>query len=171
MLPTSDQIQRATYHVWLGRGRVYWRDRQDWLEAERKLTFRLNYPTIVEIAAKCEAFIISGRSYLKTLPAPATLLPSHLCSWEPSGHRVGEAGDMDTSRALSHPRKNKANANCSSVALSKRPGRGQVRAWRRGTSGCDRRFSAGACLSIRRTSASRGVDMWGLCSCRERLAF
>ncbi len=60
MLPTSDQIQRAAYHDWLGHGRVHGRDRQDWLEAELELTFRLNYPTIVAIAAKCEAFIISA---------------------------------------------------------------------------------------------------------------
>ena len=48
MLPTSDQIQRAAYHIWLGRDQVHGRDRQDWLEAERELTFRLNYRTIVE---------------------------------------------------------------------------------------------------------------------------
>ncbi len=50
MLPTSDQIERAAYHIWQSRGQVHGRDHQDWLEAERELTFRLNYRTIVEFA-------------------------------------------------------------------------------------------------------------------------
>jgi hypothetical protein len=48
MLPTSDQIEQSAYHIWLGRGQLHGRDRQDWLEAERELAFRLNYRTIVE---------------------------------------------------------------------------------------------------------------------------
>jgi len=50
MLPTSDQIQQAAYHIWLGRGQIHGRDRQDWLAAEKVLTFQLNYRTIVELA-------------------------------------------------------------------------------------------------------------------------
>jgi hypothetical protein len=50
MIPTSDQIQRAAYHLWLGGGQIHGRDRRDWLEAEKELTFRLNYRTIVEFA-------------------------------------------------------------------------------------------------------------------------
>jgi hypothetical protein len=50
MYPTYDQIQRTAYHIWMGRGQVHGRDRQDWLEAEKELTFRLNYRTIVEFA-------------------------------------------------------------------------------------------------------------------------
>jgi hypothetical protein len=50
MFPTSDQIQHAAYHIWLGRGQIHGQDRQDWLEAEKELTFRLNYHTIVEFS-------------------------------------------------------------------------------------------------------------------------
>jgi hypothetical protein len=50
MIPTSDQIQRAAYHIWLRRGQIHGRDRQDWLEAEKEQTFQLNYRTIVELA-------------------------------------------------------------------------------------------------------------------------
>jgi hypothetical protein len=60
MLPTSDQIQRAAYHVWLGRGQVHGRDCQDWLESERELTFRLNYQPIVEFVLDSSAPKVLG---------------------------------------------------------------------------------------------------------------
>jgi Protein of unknown function (DUF2934) len=50
MLPTFDQIQRAAYHLWLSRGQVHGRHRQDWHDAQIQLTFNLNYRTIVEYA-------------------------------------------------------------------------------------------------------------------------
>jgi Protein of unknown function (DUF2934) len=50
MFPTSDQIERTAYHNWLARGQTHGRDRQDWLEAEKELRFRLNYRIVVEFA-------------------------------------------------------------------------------------------------------------------------
>ncbi len=50
MFATSDQVQRAAYHIWLRRGQIHRRDLQDWLEAEKELTFQLKYRTIAEFA-------------------------------------------------------------------------------------------------------------------------
>ncbi len=48
MRPTSEQIQHAAYERWLRRGYSHGRDRDDWLAAEKELTFLLNYRTIAE---------------------------------------------------------------------------------------------------------------------------
>lgn len=48
MRPTSEQIQHAAYERWLCRGYAHGRDRDDWLAAEKELTFLLNYRTIAE---------------------------------------------------------------------------------------------------------------------------
>jgi hypothetical protein len=46
--PTWEQIQRAAYERWERRGWTHGRHREDWLAAEKELTFLRNYQTIVE---------------------------------------------------------------------------------------------------------------------------
>ncbi|MGE5754490.1 MAG: DUF2934 domain-containing protein [Planctomycetaceae bacterium] len=46
MLPTRDQIERAAYLRWLGRGGEHGRDREDWIAAQQDLIFAQNYETI-----------------------------------------------------------------------------------------------------------------------------
>jgi hypothetical protein len=45
--PSSEQIANAAYERWERRGRPHGSDREDWLAAERDLTFDLNYRTLV----------------------------------------------------------------------------------------------------------------------------
>ena len=60
MLSNSDQIQVAAYHIWLRRGQIHGRDRQDWLDAERKLAFQLNFATVVEYVLDATPRIVLG---------------------------------------------------------------------------------------------------------------
>jgi hypothetical protein len=60
MRPTSDQVQVAAYHLWERRGGVHGRDRQDWLDAEKEVAFRLNYRTIADYALDASPRIVIG---------------------------------------------------------------------------------------------------------------
>jgi hypothetical protein len=60
MFPTCDQVERAAYERWLRRGQSHGRDREDWLAAEKELTFLLNYRTIVEYALDLNDRLILG---------------------------------------------------------------------------------------------------------------
>ncbi len=48
MLPTSQQIEVAAYHLWERQGRLHGRDREDWEAAEKLLIYNLNYEPIEE---------------------------------------------------------------------------------------------------------------------------
>jgi hypothetical protein len=49
MLPFRHEIEHAAYHRWERRGRLHGHDRDDWVAAEKDLTFERNYRTIVEL--------------------------------------------------------------------------------------------------------------------------
>jgi hypothetical protein len=46
MLPTSEQIEVAAYHLWERRDRAHGHDREDWETAEKELIYRLSYEPI-----------------------------------------------------------------------------------------------------------------------------
>ncbi len=48
MLPTTEQIEVAAYHLWERHGRLHGRDREDWEAAEKQLIYSLNYEPIQE---------------------------------------------------------------------------------------------------------------------------
>jgi hypothetical protein len=49
MLPTRQQIEKAAYDRWERRGWIHGYDREDWVAAERDLTFDLNYRTLCQL--------------------------------------------------------------------------------------------------------------------------
>lgn len=46
LVPSWNQIEKAAYERWERRGGSHGSDRDDWLAAERELTFRLNYQSV-----------------------------------------------------------------------------------------------------------------------------
>ncbi len=48
MLPSSEQIQVAAYHLWEERGCIHGSDREDWENARKQLLYHLNYQPVVE---------------------------------------------------------------------------------------------------------------------------
>ncbi len=50
MRPTVDDVKEAAYDRWERRGWTHGGDRDDWLAAEKELTFHANYSTVVEAA-------------------------------------------------------------------------------------------------------------------------
>lgn len=55
MAPTSEQTAAAAFHRWKCRGSGHGRDREDWLAAEKDLTFGLNYRWTVRHPLKAPA--------------------------------------------------------------------------------------------------------------------
>jgi hypothetical protein len=48
-IPSSSEIEKAAYDLWERRGYSHGSDREDWLAAERDLTFALNYRPLVHL--------------------------------------------------------------------------------------------------------------------------
>src|SRR4051794_22987655 len=102
MRPTSEQIQHAAYERWLRRGYSHGRDRDDWLAAEKELTFLLNYRTIAEYSLDTGDRSVVGRassprcrfcertsSKLKSGPRPS-VVPGNLGNAPPSTTEICE---------------------------------------------------------------------------------
>jgi hypothetical protein len=60
MVPSGEEIAQAAYLRWVRRGEVHGRDRDDWLAAEKELTFDLNYQVIVEYSLNNPSAVVLG---------------------------------------------------------------------------------------------------------------
>jgi hypothetical protein len=50
MRPTVDEVSKAAYDRWERRGWIHGGDRDDWLAAEKELTFHAHYRTVLEVS-------------------------------------------------------------------------------------------------------------------------
>jgi hypothetical protein len=65
MVPTTEQMQVAAYHLWERRGRIHGHDRDDWDAALRQLTFNLNYTDVQKFSLSEPAIRVLGQQAIR----------------------------------------------------------------------------------------------------------